>query len=333
MKITVIGAGSFGTSIAYLLNKNRNDVTVYIRNKEAYEYVIKNRKNKRYLKELVLDKSIKFKNDLEESLKDSQVIVITVPSTQFRNVINSIKKYISNDVIVVGATKGIENTTLSRLSLVADEILPNNPYVCISGPSHAEEISLNIPTVIVSSSKDKNAMDKVAKAFHNETFKVYMNEDIIGVELGGSLKNIYAIGAGILSVLSIAGDNAKAAYITRAIAEMRRAGKVLGANPQTFSGLSGIGDLIVTCTSEHSRNFRFGVLIGKGYDTNDALEEIGMAVEGLYTLESAKKIIENYNLYMPIVSMIYDIIFEKVELTDIIKKLSSDNPKSEFDYL
>ncbi|KXZ39570.1 glycerol-3-phosphate dehydrogenase (NAD(P)+) [Alkalithermobacter thermoalcaliphilus JW-YL-7 = DSM 7308] len=320
-KICVLGAGSFGTSLAILLtNKNEYNVVLWTRDKKQYDEMLNTRKNENYLKDIYLPEKLSISIDLESSLQDSNVILLAVPSQAVRSVLRTIKPYVKDDQIIVNVAKGLEKETGLRISEIVKQELPNNKYVVLSGPSHAEEIAKEVPTAIVSSSQDIKVAEYIQNIFSTSKLRVYTNPDVIGVELGGALKNIIAFGAGIADGLGC-GDNTKAALMTRGIREIARLGIKMGAKLSTFSGLSGIGDLIVTCTSMHSRNRRAGILIGQGKSLDETLHEIKMVVEGITATQVAYELSKKYNVDMPITKEIYKVLYEKKDVKECIENL------------
>ncbi|MGP1598333.1 NAD(P)H-dependent glycerol-3-phosphate dehydrogenase [Peptoanaerobacter stomatis] len=328
MKVSVIGAGSWGSSLALVLKENNQDVCLYMRRKEQLDEFINNNTNSKYLKDIVFPKGIKYTNDLELAIKFADIIILSVTAQSTRQYIELLKPYLKSEQIVVNVSKGIETGTNLRISQIYDEIIGKNNFVVLSGPSHAEEVSKKMPTTIVSSSKDLNMAKKVQHIFSNDYFRVYTNVDIIGVELGGALKNIIALGSGVCDAIGY-GDNTKAAIITRGIHEISRLGIKLGANPTTFSGLSGIGDLIVTCTSKHSRNKRAGLYIAQGLNREQVQEKVGMIVEGISTTLAGYTLSVEHNVSMPITKTIYDVIYNGCDIKQGIKDLMSRDKKSE----
>ena len=328
MKVSVIGAGSWGSSLALVLKENNQDVCLYMRRKEQLDEFINNNTNSKYLKDIVFPKGIKYTNDLELAIKFADIIILSVTAQSTRQYIELLKSYLKSEQIVVNVSKGIETGTNLRISQIYDEIIGKNNFVVLSGPSHAEEVSKKMPTTIVSSSKDLNMAKKVQHIFSNDYFRVYTNVDIIGVELGGALKNIIALGSGVCDAIGY-GDNTKAAIITRGIHEISRLGIKLGANPTTFSGLSGIGDLIVTCTSKHSRNKRAGLYIAQGLNREQVQEKVGMIVEGISTTLAGYTLSVEHNVSMPITKTIYDVIYNGCDIKQGIKDLMSRDKKSE----
>lgn len=326
--ITIVGAGSFGTALAVTLANKGHSVTIWARRKEQIVEMLETSKNNRYLKDVVLPKTIMYSNDLGSAVSNGEIIVFAVPTQQFRAVFKEAEGNIDQNSIIVNLAKGMEKGTHLRLSQVAYEIMPEVRYVVLSGPSHAEELAMNLPTTVAVASRDKEAALTVQDAFMTDRFRIYTNDDVIGVELGGALKNIIALGAGISDGLGF-GDNAKAAMMTRGITEMSRLGLNLGARLNTFSGLTGIGDLIVTCTSMHSRNRRCGILIGKGLSVKEAIEEVGMVVEGISTAEAAFEIAEERKVEMPITKCIYKLIQGELTAEDAVELLMLREKKDE----
>lgn len=319
-KVSVLGAGSWGSALALVLAKNGFDVSMWTLNEEQCNYINKNRENIEYLPGVHIHENIITTTNLKESIKDSKIILLAVPSQAIRSICQKIKPFINDNQILVDVAKGLESNTGLRLSDVCKEELPNNKYVVLSGPSHAEEVSREIPTTVVVSSEDISAAEIVQDAFMSANFRVYINEDVVGVELGGALKNIIAFGAGICDGLGY-GDNAKAALMTRGIREISRLGVAMGAEESTFSGLSGVGDLIVTCTSMHSRNRRAGILIGQGKTLEETLEEIKMVVEGITATKVAYEVAQKLNIDMPITSAIYSVLYKKSNPEDVVAEL------------
>jgi glycerol-3-phosphate dehydrogenase (NAD(P)+) len=308
MKIGVIGAGSWGTAISMLLAKKGNDVKIWDRNKSTIDEIDLSRENIKYLPGVMVPSNLIGTVDIEECLNGAEVIVVAVPSHALREICEKIKGVVEERQIFVSLIKGIENGTLKRMSEVLEEYFPCNRIAVLSGPSHAEEVSRDIPTTVVSTSKCKKTAEIVQDIFITPKFRVYTNPDIIGVELGGAVKNIIALGAGISDGLGY-GDNTKAALMTRGIAEIARLGVAMGAQPLTFAGLSGIGDLIVTCTSMHSRNRRAGILIGQGKKVEEALKEVKMVVEGVNTTKSTYELSNKIGVEMPITKELYNVLF------------------------
>lgn len=319
-KVCILGSGSWGTALALVLEKNGYKIDMWTLNQEQANYINDKRENVDYLPGINIPHNIRVTTNLKEVIEDSEIIVLAVPSQAIRSICKKIKEFVNSNQILVDVAKGIENDTGMRLSEICKQELPNNKYVVLSGPSHAEEVSRNIPTTVVVSSEDLEAAQTVQDAFMNSNFRVYVNEDTIGVELGGALKNIIAFGAGICDGLGY-GDNAKAALMTRGIREISRLGVAMGAKESTFSGLSGVGDLIVTCTSMHSRNRRAGILIGQGKSLEETLDEVKMVVEGITATKAAYEISKKLGVDMPITSAIYSVLYNGSNPDDIVTEL------------
>lgn len=328
--IGVLGGGSWGTALAILLANKSYNVDIWVRNKEKSLEMNNIRENKRYLPDVKFPEGLNVISDLEKTIYKKDVVLLAVPTHGVREALNSAKEYINKNQIIVNVAKGIENDSLSRISQIVYEILPDNKYAILSGPSHAEEVATNIPTTVVSASYDIETAHYIQDLFITPTFRVYTNPDVIGVELGGALKNIIALGAGISDGLKY-GDNTKAALMTRGIFEMARLGEKLGANPNTFSGLAGIGDLIVTCTSMHSRNRRAGILIGQGKSMEESIKEVGMVVEGIKTTKSAYILAKEYNVSMPITSEIYSVLYKNADVKESVDRLMQRDKKYEME--
>lgn len=334
-KVAVLGAGSWGTALAIVLADNQHDVRLWTYRKEQAEEINQTHKNKKYL-DVDLPHSIKAYHNLKEAVKDVDAVVLVVPSKAIREVTRQLNDIMDHrDFLLIHASKGIEPGTLKRVSEMIDEELEGYAYeniVVLSGPSHAEEVALRQPTTVTVSSINMDHAKKAQDLFFNESFRVYTSTDIVGIELGGALKNIIAIGAGISDGLGY-GDNAKAALITRGLAEISRLGTSLGANPLTFLGLPGVGDLVVTCTSVHSRNWRAGHMLGKGKSLETILDEMGMVVEGVNTTKAAYELALKQNVEMPITKGIYDVLFNQKNPRDIVEKLMTRDKREEMDNL
>lgn len=332
MKITLCGGGSWGTAIARLLANKGHDLNFYIRNKEVIEDIRKNRENTKYLPGAKFEREINLTNDLESVLSDIDVFVIAVPTSSIRDILKQIEGKISKETIIVNLSKGIEVETLDRISEISSEILKDNPFVALSGPSHAEEVGKDIPTTVVASSENLEVAQIIQHEFSTPIFRIYTNPDLVGVEMGGALKNIIALAAGMNDGLGY-GDNSKAALMTRGIYEMNKLGISLGANPHTINGLSGIGDLIVTCTSMHSRNRRAGILIGQGKSMEEACKEVGQVVEGVKTVKSAYKLASVKNIEMPITDALYRVLYEGYDPNKAVYELMTRKNKDEIEQI
>jgi len=330
--IGVLGAGSWGTALAILFDKNGHRTTMWEFRADAVARLIKNRENSEFLPGAKLPQSLQITNSLEESCEDKDIIVIAVPSHVVREVAEKIARLsIKKDTIFVSVSKGIENGTLMRMSEILKATIPAltaDRIVTLSGPSHAEEVSRNIPTAIVAACESLATAEFIQDTFMNPVFRVYSSTDIMGVELGGSLKNVIAIAAGICDGAGF-GDNTKAALQPRGLAEMARLGTKMGANPATFAGLSGMGDLIVTCMSKHSRNRYVGEQIGKGIRLDEILKNMTMVAEGVKTTRSANQLSKEYKIEMPITEQVYKILFENKNAKKALNELMMREPKQE----
>lgn len=329
-KLCILGAGSWGSALGLVLAKKGYQVNMWTLSEEQAEKINRTRENIDYLPGVLFPNNITLTTDIEDAIKDSKIIVLAVPSQAIRSVCKQIKTFVKDDQIIVDVAKGLEKGTGLRLSEVCEQELPNNPYVTLSGPSHAEEVAKDIPTTVVVASKDLEIAQSVQDIFMSPKFRVYTNPDIVGVELGGALKNIIAFGAGICDGLGY-GDNAKAALMTRGIREIGRLGQAMGANSSTFAGLSGIGDLIVTCTSMHSRNRRAGILIGEGKNLEETLKEVKMVVEGITATEVAYEVAKDLKIDMPITNAIYSVLHNGSNPNEVVIELMMRNKTHEME--
>lgn len=321
--IAIIGAGSWGSALASVLADNEYTVHLWTRNEEQKNEINSEHTNQKYLPGGTLSENIIAFSSLQQAVEEINTVVIAVPTKAIREVLKDIVKFQESPLTFVHVSKGIEPDTLLRISEMIEQEIPEKllkDLVVLSGPSHAEEVILRHPTTVTVSSKNIKAAERIQDLFMNHYFRVYTNPDIIGVEIGGALKNIIALAAGISDGLGF-GDNAKAALITRGLAEISRLGTKMGANPLTFSGLTGIGDLIVTCTSVHSRNWRAGNMLGKGKKLEDVLESMGMVVEGVRTTKAAHQLAQKYNCKMPITEALYKTLFEGIHAKDAVETL------------
>ena len=326
MNIAIIGSGTWGIALATHLAKMKNNIKIWSFSKKDADQ-INNERTCKNLPGLVIEKNITAYTDAKTVIDSSEIILHVTPSKFVRETIKKYKDYVTNQPVIM-CSKGFEAETLYTLSQVIEEEMPNVKYGIFSGPSHAEEVSIQIPTAIVIASKEESVRKIVQDTFMNEKMRVYTSEDVLGVELGGSLKNIIAFCAGICTEIDL-GDNSFAALITRGLVEITRLGTVMGGEHDTFYGLSGLGDLIVTCMSEHSRNRRAGRLIGKGYTVNQAKEEIGMVIESIDNIEVAYKLAQKYNIEMPIVNAVYDVLYNNLEPRKAVTMLMTREKKSE----
>ena len=329
-RIGILGSGTWGTALANMFALHDHEVTLYSSFKEESEALKATHKHPHLDCELT-DKIV-FTHDLELACKNKEIIIFASPSPYIRKSVENAKPYLNKDQILVCVAKGIEPNTLFFMSEIIEDVLGSGyKIVALSGPTHAEEVAICQPTCIVSASKSREARRIVQKEFSNDILRVYTNKDIRGVELCGALKNIVALAAGMSEGLGY-GDNAKAAIMTRGLAEITRLGKKLGCKTKTFYGLAGIGDIIVTATSTHSRNHNAGVLLGKGYSLEDTLKEIGMVVEGVNALIAAKQLQKKYKVELPIIDAAYNIIQGKLEVGDVLPVLFGRRPQSETRY-
>ncbi|SFU45689.1 NAD(P)H-dependent glycerol-3-phosphate dehydrogenase [Butyrivibrio sp. INlla21] len=331
-QVGIVGAGSWGIALAHVLSGNGHDVTVWSRSEDSVSKLRAYRGNEEKLPGIKLPESVKFTSDMEETVKDKDIIVVVVPSAHMRETIRRIKPFINESEehkqIIVNCSKGIEEESLMVMSDVILDELPGCHVCVLSGPSHAEEVGKSMPTTIVVGAFDKDIAKYVQNIFMNDYFRVYISPDMLGIEIGAALKNVVALAAGIADGFGC-GDNAKAALITRGITEISRLGMAMGGKFETFAGLSGIGDLIVTCASMHSRNRRAGILIGQGKTYQEAMDEVKMVVEGVYSAKAALKLAEKYDVEMPIIKAVNDILFSGKSLQEAVKDLMLRDKKIE----
>ncbi len=334
-EIGIVGAGSWGIALAYLLRNNGHKVTVWSRRQETVDKLKAYHGNEDKLPGVILDDSVVFTCNMEEAVRNKDLIVLVVPSAHMRETVKLMAPFVDeNDEhqqIIVNCSKGIEEQSLMVMSDVILDEIPGCQVCVMSGPSHAEEVGKGMPTSIVVGAFDKETARLVQNVFMSNVFRVYISPDMLGIEIGAALKNVIALAAGIADGYGL-GDNAKAALITRGIAEIGRLGMAMGGKFETFSGLSGIGDLIVTCASMHSRNRRAGILIGQGKSMQEAMDEVKMVVEGVYSAKAARLLAEKYDVEMPIVTAVNQVLFEGKSpaeaLNDLMirdKKIESSN--------
>lgn len=327
MKIAVLGAGGFGIALAVMTAKQGYDVTLWSTFEAEVAHLKQKRENERLLPGVHLPESVALTTDVG-CVKGCELVIFAVPSGALPQVAKQFAGTIEPETVVVNVGKGLEETSLKRLSEILKETLPDNRVVVLSGPSHAEEVARGVPTTVVAASTDHAAAEFVQDALMNPSLRIYVNDDVVGVELGGALKNIIALAAGIIDGLGL-GDNSKAALMTRGITEMARLGVRLGARTETFAGLSGIGDLIVTCTSMHSRNRRAGILIGQGKPAEEAIREVGMTVEGYRSALCAYRLAQSVGVEMPIVNEVYRVLYEGKSAKDALVDLMGRPKKHE----
>lgn len=325
-KITVIGSGSWGVALSIHLANMGHTVKIWSFAEEEANLINNERKCK-FLPEVILPENVTCYTSYEEALQNTDIILHVTPSKFVRNILKQYKQYIKNQPIVMCA-KGFERETLSTLDKIIEEELPNKPYAVLSGPSHAEEVSRQIPTAMVVASKDEALQEEIRSIFMNEKMRIYTSSDVKGVELGGALKNIIAFCAGVAAELGL-GDNSFAALITRGLTEISRLGVKMGGNHDTFYGLTGLGDLIVTCLSEHSRNRKAGKLIGSGKTIEETRQIVGMTIESIDNIEVAYELSKIYDVDMPIVNAVYNVLYNGLNPKEAVKILMTRDKKSE----
>lgn len=326
--VSVIGAGSWGTALALLLHKNEHDVTVWSIMEDEIKMLTEKREHTSKLPGVKLPEDMKFTTDLEASLTDKDLVVLAVPSPFTRSTAQKMKPYVKEGQLIVNVAKGVEEKTLMTLSEIIEEEIPQANVAVLSGPSHAEEVGRGVPTTVVAGAHDQKTAEYIQNIFMNRVFRVYTSPDILGMELGAALKNVIALAAGTADGLGH-GDNLKAALITRGIAEITRLGTAMGAHAETFYGLSGIGDLIVTCASVHSRNRKAGYLIGQGYSMEEAMEKVQMIVEGVYSAKAAMGLAKKYNVELPIIEQVNKVLFENRNPKEALEELMLRDKKDE----
>lgn len=327
--IGMLGAGSWGMALCWVLQKNGHKVTVWSALDAEIAMLKEKREQVDKLPGVILAEDTRFTTDIAEALKDKDMIVMAVPSTFVRSTAKQMAPYVKPGTMIVNVAKGIEEKTMMTLTDIIEEEALGVKACVLSGPSHAEEVGKGIPTTVVAGAKDIKDAEYIQSVFMNEFFRVYTSDDLIGIELGGALKNVIALAAGIADGLEY-GDNTKAALMTRGIAEIRRLGVAMGGNSETFNGLTGIGDLIVTCGSMHSRNRRAGILLGKGYTMDEAVKEVKMVVEGIYSAKSAMELAEKYDVQLPIIEQVNKVLFENKNPREAVNELMCRDKKYEY---
>ena len=329
-RIGILGAGSWGTALAILLHDNGHDVTVWSIHEKEVEMLNTTRRHESKLPGIEIPEGILFTTDMKGTMSDKDVCVLAVPSPFIRSTCQKMKAYVRAGQIIVNVAKGIEESTLYTLTDIIEEEMPYADACVLSGPSHAEEVSRRLPTTCVVSARTRKTAEYLQSVFVSPVFRVYISPDMLGIELGGALKNVIALAAGTADGLGY-GDNTKAALITRGIAEIARLGIKMGGKPETFYGLTGIGDLIVTCASVHSRNRKAGYLMGKGYTMQEAMDEVQMVVEGVYSAKAALTLAQKYQVEMPIVEQVNKVLFENKNAEEAVKELMIRDKKMESD--
>ncbi|MFO7768155.1 MAG: NAD(P)H-dependent glycerol-3-phosphate dehydrogenase [bacterium] len=334
MKVTVLGAGSWGTALSVLLDGKGHEVRTWEFFPEAVEALNRDRENRKMLPGVPIPESILITNDMSEAMEGAEILLFVVPTTAVRPTAEKAASRVEGSPVVANAGKGIERGTGARISQILEKELPDRfsgHTVTLSGPSHAEEVSRGMPTTIVAASPDRAAAETVQRAFSTETLRVYTNIDQVGVELAGSLKNVIAVAAGVLDGLGF-GDNSKGALMTRGLAEIGRLGQEMGADPLTFAGLSGMGDLITTCISRHSRNRNLGEMIGEGLTLDEALSKMVMVAEGVNTVQSTRELARRHGVEMPITEAMYQVLFERKRAAGAVQELMTRDLKPELEH-
>ena len=326
--VGIMGAGSWGTALALLLHKNGHNVTVWSINEDEVKMLSIKREHESKLPGVKIPDDMEFTSEMESAIKGKDFIVLAVPSPFTRSTARNMKPYVAEGQIIVDVAKGIEESTLMTLSQQIEEEIPQANVAVLSGPSHAEEVGRGLPTIVVIGAKTKETAEYLQDMFMNEVFRVYTSPDMLGMELGGSLKNVIALAAGIADGLGY-GDNTKAALITRGIAEIARLGVKMGGAIESFTGLTGIGDLIVTCASVHSRNRKAGYLIGQGMSMQEAMDEVKMVVEGVYSTKAAVKLGKEYGVSLPIIDKVNEVLFEGKDPREAVNELMLRDSKAE----
>lgn len=327
-KIGIIGAGSWGIALSVLLHNNGHTITVWSALPQEIEQLKACHEHKDKLPGVKLAEDILFTTDLSRAVKGMDILVLAVPSSFTRETAHRMAEFVENGQIIVNVAKGIEEATLMTLSQVIEDEIPQADVAVLSGPSHAEEVGKGIPTTIVVGASSRATAEKIQNIFMSDVFRVYTSPDVLGIELGAALKNVVALAAGIADGLGY-GDNTKAALITRGMAEISRLGMAMGGKFETFSGLSGIGDLIVTCASMHSRNRRAGILIGQGKTMEEAMAEVKMVVEGVFSTKAAVALAEKYHVELPIIEQVHEVLFCGKAAADAVKDLMIRDKKIE----
>lgn len=326
--IALLGAGSWGTALAVLLCRNGHSVTLWSHRKEHADSMRKTGINEKSFPGIRLPETLTYTSDIEEAVSGRDLVLFVVPSTALRETAGKAATCLKREQLICCASKGIEEGTLLTQCGILEEILPDNSISVLSGPSHAEEVIDGLPTVVVAGSADRSAAERIQEIFMNRTFRVYTSPDVQGIEIGAALKNVIALAAGMSDGLGY-GDNAKAALITRGIKEISALAVAMGGRQETLSGLAGTGDLIVTCSSRHSRNRRAGMLIGQGMSAKEAMAEVNMVVEGVYSTRSALALGEKYQVCLPIIEQVYEVIFCGKNVQQAVTELMERDPKAE----
>ena len=331
-KISVLGAGSWGTALALLLNENGHEVTIWTIDESEAQMIAPDREQKDKLPGITIPEQIAVTTNLEMAVKGKDILVFAVPSVFVRSTAKSVQPFYEQGQVIVDVAKGIEEKTLMRMSEIIEEEITGAVVTVLSGPSHAEEVGRKLPTTVVIGAKDHTLAKELQEIFCNGWFRAYTSPDLIGIEVGGALKNVIALAAGVCDGLGY-GDNTKAALMTRGVAELSRLGIAMGGLAETFSGLSGIGDLIVTCTSQHSRNHNAGGLIGQGKTMQEAMDEVKMVVEGVYSAKAALLLARKYDVEIPIIEQVNEVLFHNKPALEAVSDLFTRDVKREHEDL
>jgi len=333
-RVAVIGAGSWGTALGNMLSQKGCQVDLWVREEPVFRQIERDRVNKDFLPGVTLSPTLRPVRSFEEAVEGKELVLLVIPSHVFREVLSGLRPHLRNGMALMAATKGIENDTLMVMSQVAEAILPmtyHHTFACMGGPSFAREVSVNSPTAVTIACRDSVQQRKLQKVFHTDFFRVYTTEDMVGVQLGGALKNVVAIAAGAADGLNF-GHNARAALITRGLAEMTRLGVAMGANPHTFAGLAGMGDLVLTCTGDLSRNRTVGLKIAGGMTLDEIVRGMNMVAEGVRTARSAYELSTREGVDMPITTQVYQILYENKDPMRAVSDLMSRELRSELEY-
>lgn len=331
-KVAVLGGGSFGTVIANIMAEKGIEVSQWMRDSSRADEINQQHRNSRYLPDYPLSASLKATTDIESAVKDASLVFVSIPSPSFRSVVRKAKPFLHAGQMVVSTTKGIEGDTFSLMSEILKDELPDAKVGVLSGPNLAKEVALHQLTATVIASDDEALRSEVQAALHQSYFRVYASTDMYGVELGGTLKNIYAIAAGLSAALGV-GENTKSMLITRSLAEMSRFAVSMGANPMTFLGLAGVGDLIVTCMSPLSRNYRVGYALGSGETLDEAVKSLGEVAEGVNTIRIIKAKSDELQIYMPLVSGLYEVVFNGAHVQEVVKAMMMNEQSSDVEFV
>ena len=331
-KVSVLGAGSWGTALSLVLADNGHDVTLWSIDEKEIAMLRENHEHKDKLPGVSLPENMIFTTDLKETCHDKELLVLAVPSVYTRSTAQIMCPYVEKGQVIVNVAKGIEENSLMTLSDIIESEIPLAKVAVMSGPSHAEEVGRRIPTTCVVGAKVKETAEFVQNMFMNNIFRVYISPDVLGIELGGALKNVVALAAGMADGLGY-GDNTKAALITRGITEISRLGVAMGGKAETFAGLTGIGDLVVTCASMHSRNRRAGILIGQGKSMQEAMDEVHMVVEGVYSAKAALALAKKYKIEVPIIEKVNEVLFDGISVESAVSELMQRERKGEYSSL